>query len=665
MRNLAGKFYFDNFEIEISLSLHQMRQGIDGNGLINAIPNGHFFTIEVRTNKGHSEALFSWLVRQEMKYAKAVFSPVTGNGKSYTFEFYDSFLLSFIDSFDNRSGTEAIFTLSAGTTVINGEIMHQNHWRVTDVNLLKQAPKSEVKLTPKITSINWIDHKTKEKIQETTYSNTIVLAVKIANPKSGTATIKIEKEDGSEFETGQKSFTYVESVDEDGVAEVSEIEIKQQWEEFKTADIDKLVAKVDYKGAKKTSKPLEVVPPPKVIVDFRPSKNYAGEYGFDYMRDKDKKDKLSYKDILGTNKEVNNTFTKYTTDAKYNSLKDNHYKTITYPWYVDKNKKEIEYIQSWLTIYPKQKVIVSLEIETIENVKKEELCLEYNSDYFTLNKDSIPGQSKGKKRLKDFLEIACIKAFDTDQTIKVSYGERQLGQLNIVKNSKANQHKAQVVFVKVKTNLKGPTDFLDGNTTGEETYLKKYLKQALVNLDLVEDEFNLTETDANGDLLYPDFNTDYTLLNSKGVKILNKYNNTTGKDNLVTYMEKIYNAKCSEFKDNYKIFFFGDRGGRKIYKKATVNGRTKMIDTGKIKGLGGYAKDIKSKSVAVFSGRGKTDVTHELLHAMSLHHSFSNTASFGYKKKATKNIMDYSTKKNNTWFWQWKQLWQQADLKKE
>jgi len=132
---------------------------------------------------------------------------------------------------------------------------------------------------------------------------------------------------------------------------------------------------------------------------------------------------------------------------------------------------------------------------------------------------------------------------------------------------------------------------------------------------------------------------------------------------LVTYLEKIYDARCSEFKDDYKIFFFGDRGGRKIYEKVRVNGRTTMRDTGKVKGLGGYAKAIDSKAVAVFSSRTKTTVTHETLHAMSLYHSFKSkdTDDFTYKKFATLNSMDYSHLKGKkrilTWLWQWKKLW--------
>ena len=285
--------------------------------------------------------------------------------------------------------------------------------------------------------------------------------------------------------------------------------------------------------------------------------------------------------------------------------------------------------------------------------------MEYDKTLFKLNAEKIPAQSKGKKRLKDHLTIECLKEFSTDQIIKVLYKKRLLGQLNILKNDKANRKKAQVVFVKVETNLNGSGKNIKGKTTttgkSDKDLLEKYLKQALIKLEHKEVIFDLTIPDpTTKKLKYPNFNKDFILSDitkTPPEKILNKYHNTT-KAKLVAFMETEFDTQFPTYKDYYKVFFFGDRGGRTDKVK-------------KIQGLGGYAKKIKSKSVAVFSGRGKTDVTHELLHAMSLYHSFSNTASFGYEKKATKNIMDYSTKKNNTWLWQWKQLWKQADLKKE
>lgn len=246
------------------------------------------------------------------------------------------------------------------------------------------------------------------------------------------------------------------------------------------------------------------------------------------------------------------------------------------------------------------------------------------------------------------------------------YQNRQLGQLNILKNDKKHRYKAQVVFVRVKTNLKGTGTGKTGNLTGEEAFLEKYLKQALVKLELPKDSkgnpkdivFDLTEIDPKTKkLLYPDFNKDYTLLHTpkfskRAIKVLNKYNKTKGGDKLVEFMEKKFNKKHPIYKDHYKVFIFGDRGGKNINKKYT--------------GLGGYAKAINSKAVAAFDGRTDATITHETLHAIGLHHTFSTDKKnpFSYKKGATYNIMDYSHLNKYgskgrilTWLWQWNFLW--------
>ena len=398
------------------------------------------------------------------------------------------------------------------------------------------------------------------------------------------------------------------------------------------------------------------------------------------MRNKsDKKDKLSYKDILGENHKYNKVtkkwdaiFTKYPNDTKYNSLKDNHYGTTTFPWYKDSNNKEIEYIQSWLTIYPQQTVTLSLQIDTIENSGKKNFTFEYDKALFKLSTEKIPAQSKGKKRLNDHLKIECLKEFGSDQIIKVIDGTRQFGQLNIYKNAKVSRKKAPVVFVSVKTELnsgkkiEGTTQNKNGKC--EDEMLDKYLKQAYITLENEEVLFDLTELDSiTKKAKYLDFNKNFTLLDTRKDpshpdKILNKFHNTNASDTLVKFMEREFNKANPTYANHFKVFFFGDSGGKKDKK------------TGKIKGLGGYAMDIGShikivKSVIVFKGRGEATVTHELLHAMGLHHSFAYKKDFVYKKGVTTNIMDYShingIDRNQIWLWQMKELWKNKIIKPE
>lgn len=220
------------------------------------------------------------------------------------------------------------------------------------------------------------------------------------------------------------------------------------------------------------------------------------------------------------------------------------------------------------------------------------------------------------------------------------------------------------MFVKVITNIKGAGTDITGKTINiqgkpESEMLKRCLKQAYIRLDLTEIDFDLTQMDTKTNKpKYPNFNKDYTLIDrvsnkgQKPIKILNKYNNTAGKNNLAEYMEAIFNTEMPKYKDYYKVFFFGDAGGR--IDKIT-----------KIKKLAGHAKDFNSLCAVMYVDKRKATVTHELLHAMGLLHSFDDSADYGYKKETTQNIMDYSITRKNTWLWQWKQLWKNKDLKKE
>ncbi len=492
-----------------------------------------------------------------------------------------------------------------------------------------------------ITNIAWQHPETAENnCTEIQYTQQVGLTAQIDHPSGSTATITIEKEDGTEFESGKKQLTFTETITEDGQVAIAPFEIKEAWETSKTADIDTLIARVSHNGVQRRSTALQIVPLPKVIVDFRPEKNYTGTYGFDYMRHKtQKKDHITYQDILGTNATVRNTktgkisnrFTKYPNNTKYNDLKDNQYTTTTFPWYKDAKGNPVPYIQSWLTLYPQQKVQLSLQIDTIENPKKLPLTLEYDKTLFKLSTDTIPAQSKGKKRLHDYLTLECLQEFDTDQQIQVLHGKRPLGALMILKNSKQHRYTLDVVFVAVKTQLiQGKKPKV--KTTGERLFLEKYLKQGLISPKVVEENLDLT-TDTT-------FNSRFSGTGQGYI------DNRTG---LHAYLNQQMPAK---YKNYLKIYFIPD--------KCPVLDKNGVP----IARINGQAMAIGSDAVVVFLGHNKSTTTHEALHALGLRHTFDKKATYGYKKGETYNIMDYShepkygrKKRILTWLWQWKALW--------
>ena len=615
-------------------------------------PMGGFIYLTLLSGYG-DEVLVWWMLHSE----EGELCKLTGGELSFykdsfdtpvqfAYSFNDAALVQYKEAFSNQGETPMTIDLVISPAIqqFRGQT-YIKHWQENWVKPIEQLPyqAKEESVEPEIVQVDWVDED-KKSITEILYTKKASIQAQLKNTKGGDVKVTITKKDGSEFEKNKKEFIFSKTAT-DGLVEFPVFEIKEVWLDFKNKDIDELIARVEYNEVHKKSNYLEIIPPPEVVVDFRPNKDYDGEYGFDYMRDKsEKKDLLTYKDILGANKKVSgsNVFTKYATDTKYTDLKDNQYTTITLPWYKDKKGKEIEYLQSWLAIYPGQKVTLSLQLETIANPKKQDLTLEYDTNLFKINTDTIPAQSKGKKRLKDHVEIECLKEFATDQTIKVMYQKRQLGQLMVLKNDKANRYKADVVFVKIKTDLSGKGKWKEGKIVGEKALLERYLKQGLITPKVVEETMDLT--------------ADITFNTKFAGKKKGYIDNKTG---IHAYLNKKVDAK---YKDYLKVYFIPDK-----CPTFDKNG----IESGKVNG---QAMAISSDTVVVFGGHDKATVSHEALHALGLYHTFSSHKknAYSYKKGATYNIMDYShwqkygsKKRILTWLWQWKKLWSNALVFKE
>ncbi len=347
---VKAKLILDDKEINVLWFKFGFNQDADITGRPSQKPTFLGLQLVFETRKDLNLADWSFDPNQTKQLELHIY-PVILGGKTRKLYFYDSHLIHWNNNFSstgNQPMSETLHIACAGMEDSTSQAVYSSYWRKT----FKQdhiTPTVIESPTPSITAINWIHPETKENLNETTYAENIALTAQIENQESNSVNIVITKEDGTEFENGQKELSFEETIDDNGTVELTSIEIKEQWQDFKTVDVDKLVAKVTHSGSNKKSKPLQIVPPPKAIVDFRPSKSYDGEYGFDFMRDKkSKNDKLTYKDILGTNKFAKgvNAFTKYKTDTKYNDLKNNQYGNVTFPWYKDSKGKSIEYIQS-------------------------------------------------------------------------------------------------------------------------------------------------------------------------------------------------------------------------------------------------------------------------------------------------------------------------------
>lgn len=401
------------------------------------------------------------------------------------------------------------------------------------------------------------------------------------------------------------------------------------------------------------AKPANVKVPEKCLVTFRLSPGYNGEYGFDWLREGDTglSGDVNYENIVGSygaDYATESTAVFTAGSAKFLSLRNGSYNPFTSSWKKDAKGKDYVYATPWISLFPKDQCTgnakkneakLTLNIEVVSK-EPEVLRIDYDKDLFELDKKEVTPKSIGKNKME--ITIKCLKEFDKDKEIKIfpfKEGEDSLaGKLIVLKNDKANRYKANVVFVKVKTKINAVAK--TGSTANENAFLEKYLFQSLTTLNSKEEDLNLI-ADAT-------FNAQFVIQQDPATNAVSASRKSDGSQ-IHIYLEAQLSALKPEYNDWYKIFFFDEAGGR--------------ITDGAYVGLNGGAKDIPSKSVALYNTHNNSTTTHEILHAMGLYHSFDNDGQYTYKIGETENIMDYSHQaaygpktRISTWKWQWDKL---------
>lgn len=267
---VKAKLLIDGKEINVLWFTFEFSQGTDRSGRPSQRPIFVGLKLIVETRKDLNLAEWSFAPNQTKQLELHIY-PVILGGRTRKLYFYDSHLVNWNNNFTstgNQPMSETLHISSAGVEDSNSEGVYSAYWRETFKDDNVEATVVE-EPTPSITNINQIHPETKETLKETTYTESVALTAQIENQESNSATITITKEDGTEFENGQKELTFEETITEDGTIELTSLEIEEQWQDFKTADIDKLVAKINHNGYQKKSSTLKVVPPPKVLVNFK------------------------------------------------------------------------------------------------------------------------------------------------------------------------------------------------------------------------------------------------------------------------------------------------------------------------------------------------------------------------------------------------------------
>ncbi|SSZ55690.1 hypothetical protein [Bergeyella zoohelcum] len=390
----------------------------------------------------------------------------------------------------------------------------------------------------------------------------------------------------------------------------------------------------------------------KLIVNFRPKKDWKGEFGFDWMRMGDTKlfndyafEKIvayQYKDEYYKVKETNSNayLGHFKTDEDMCRKLKKEYTPYTIPWQKKKDKM-VEYFVPWLTIQKNKEAKITFFAE----IEEEADYLEFDENqYFEFTPKKIDIKGRKKIRLNDFeVNIKCIEEFSTDQAVTLkaykNTPENALnsiaGKINVWANDKSKQKKKDVVFVEVITKTPNAIKLNQPDASEEKARINQYLGQAYIQLS---DTSDIVELDLSNDKNFLSFVTNGEIDPNKksGGKELEDY--------LKSKLEAAYPKKYAQ---HFKAFYFAEHGYH-------PNG-------GNLSGYSSHGADY----VVVFKSRNNQTAAHEFLHSMNLAHTFTNKeasahALYTYEYAKTDNLMDYSHhggndhKRCSLFYWQWK-----------
>ena len=423
----------------------------------------------------------------------------------------------------------------------------------------------------------------------------------------------------------------------------------------------------------------------QVCVQFRPNKDYCGEFGFDWFRigDCERKVPVQTKD---KSESKGNSQTKASSETKGNgetnadgktaggsrTVFDIRYDTIMgyyhetefipddhawqrfmwqeysplyiIPWKKQNKEKDYVYAPPVMTLLKGRSADLILNMEV--NQKAKELKYEYDKKFFQLDRTTAKVLDKGLHINGDTIRITCIEEFGENKSIEIyaydEEGNKTLaGKLLVLANDAKHRRRIDMVLVRVKCEITGRPKATPTLPTGNKArmeVLTKFFTQCYVEANIEECVLDLNdEKHIKEFMAYVATIKTGNVLDMTRVEIGETHNYLSEQIN--------NNPDTSKYNEYYKIFLIDE-------------------DCFNVKGdVYGQAKDRNTKEVIVFrKGLNDNTCVHELFHALGLRHPFDKLNKYIFKKFTTDNVMDYSDigplkiPVIATWRYQWEHL---------
>lgn len=447
------------------------------------------------------------------------------------------------------------------------------------------------------------------------------------------------------------------------------------------------------------------------VVYFRQMDTWNGEFGMDWLREKDNglapSTAPAYEDIIVSGYKDGRT--DLTPTEAYEKLKNEYTKipitrspledgapvpaipppTMYFvPYLTLFSKTFVDTLPETIINKPKYEAELKILVELEDDIDKLEFDLstinrDADNPLITIDKVTLEHKTKteGIVLATDAtIKITCQKDLDSDKTINIySYpkdsttrtlaeqlAERKLaGQIKILKNNAEARKNIKFVLAPVNTNILG-IEKTGQFSPSEQKSLQQGLYQSIVTneleigplLDLSADEkFKLT-TDERGNRTYGEFiyrNTDNNIQRTDG-------NINEDHPNIFTHVKQLYLSQNPQYQNYYTMFSFNENTYDSFHDPTT----------GRAAAVPGQVQAISIKNVFLFNGvlgaqRDDKTIAHEGLHGLGLNHTHNDgtpiteiSRKFTFANgnvnllNSTDNIMSYGQgNKISTWKWQW------------